>query len=103
MDQVLIPSPYWVSYPEMTIMAGAIPKIISCPFENDFLLEPEQLENEITDNSRILILCSPSNPTGAIYSRQGLISILNLNIFKRTIRSNCKSGQKIPKAHGTIR
>lgn len=66
-DEVIIPAPYWVSYPEMARLAGATPVVLSCPAKDGFLLTPEQLEKSLTPKSRLLILCSPSNPTGAVY------------------------------------
>lgn len=71
-DEVLIPAPYWVSYPEMVKMAGGTPVAIKTHFNNNFKLTPEQLEEAITENTKAIILCSPSNPTGACYSRKEL-------------------------------
>ena len=71
-DEVIIPSPYWVSYPEMVKLAGGKPKIVRTSFEANYKMRPEQLEEAITDKTKALILCSPSNPTGACYSRQEL-------------------------------
>lgn len=67
-DEVLIPSPYWVSYPVMAELAGAHPKIIDCGEVEGFKLTPEKLRASITPKSKVLILCSPSNPTGIAYS-----------------------------------
>jgi aspartate/methionine/tyrosine aminotransferase len=67
-DEVLIPAPYWVSYPEMVRMAGGIPHAITTTHETGYLLSPEQLEASITEKTRMLILCSPSNPTGGVYT-----------------------------------
>jgi len=67
-DEVLIPAPYWVSYPEMARFAGAEPAIVSTSVEEEYKLSPEKLEEAITDSTRLLILCSPSNPTGAVYT-----------------------------------
>ncbi|MCC5912976.1 MAG: pyridoxal phosphate-dependent aminotransferase [Balneolaceae bacterium] len=71
-DEVLIPSPYWVSYPEMVKMALGIPKVIKTTFGNNYKLTATQLEEAITKKTRAIILCSPSNPTGACYTRQEL-------------------------------
>ena len=68
-SQVLIPAPFWVSYPEMAKLAGAKPVIIDCPAEDNFLLSPAALKASLSPASRLLILCSPSNPTGSVYSR----------------------------------
>jgi aspartate aminotransferase len=67
-DEVIIPAPYWVSYPEMTKLAGGVPVIVRTSFENDYKLTPEQLEQHITKKTKVLIICSPSNPTGSCYT-----------------------------------
>lgn len=77
--QVLIPAPYWVSYPEMAKLAGAKPVILDCPAEHNFLLTAEQLKASLTPKSRLLILVSPSNPTGSVYSRSDSCSLLPAN------------------------
>ena len=71
-DEVLIPAPYWVSYPDMALLAGGEPVIIPTTMEDKFLLKPEALEAAITPRSKWLILNSPSNPTGAVYSAEHL-------------------------------
>ena len=71
-DEVVIPAPYWVSYPAMTQLAQGIPVPVRTSFEYNYRLTPEQLEEAITDKTRVLILCSPSNPTGSCYSKQDL-------------------------------
>lgn len=71
-DEVIIPAPYWVSYPEMVKLAGGTPVIVEAGIEQDFKITPEQLEAAITPATRALILCSPSNPTGSVYSREEL-------------------------------
>lgn len=71
-DEVIIPAPYWVSYPEMVKLAGGTPIIVEAGIEQDFKITPEQLEAAITPATRALILCSPSNPTGSVYSREEL-------------------------------
>lgn len=68
-DEVLIPSPYWLSYPEMVKLAGGIPKFISAPHSQGFKITPEQLRAAIGPKVKILVLNSPSNPTGGMYSR----------------------------------
>ena len=75
-NEVLIPAPYWVSYPEMTRFAGATPVIIPTDAEANYRLTPEALANAITDQTRILILCSPSNPTGSVYTRKELYNLV---------------------------
>lgn len=71
-DEVIIPAPYWVSYPQMVLMANAKPVFIEAPIEQDFKISPSQLEAAITPRTKALILCSPSNPTGSVYSAQEL-------------------------------
>jgi len=77
-DEVIIPSPYWVSYPDMVLLAGGIPVFIECGVKDNFKLTIEKLEQAITDNSKWLILNSPSNPTGATYSFEELKGIVNI-------------------------
>tara|TARA_B100001105_G_scaffold241645_1_gene221204 strand:+ start:414 stop:1613 length:1200 start_codon:yes stop_codon:yes gene_type:complete len=67
-DEVIIPAPYWVSYPDVVLLAGAKPVIIECSEDQGFKLNPKNLENSITNKTKWLILNSPSNPTGASYS-----------------------------------
>lgn len=71
-EEVIIPAPYWVSYPQMVKLAGGTPVIINAGFEQNFKITPEQLEAAITPKTRMLILCSPSNPTGSVYSKEEL-------------------------------
>ena len=71
-EEVIIPAPYWVSYPQMVKLAGGRPVIIEAGFEQNFKITPEQLEAAITPATRMLILCSPSNPTGSVYSKEEL-------------------------------
>lgn len=71
-DEVILPAPYWVSYIEQIKLAGGIPKIIYAQEANGFKLTPEELDSAITPRTRVLILNSPSNPTGTVYSRAEL-------------------------------
>lgn len=71
-EEVIIPAPYWVSYPQMVKLAGATPVIVNAGFEQNFKMTPEQLEAAITPKTRMLILCSPSNPTGSVYTKDEL-------------------------------
>ncbi len=71
-DEVLIPAPFWVSYPEMVRLAGAEPVILPTSVETGYRLTPEALEAAITERTRLLILCSPSNPTGTVYTPEEL-------------------------------
>ena len=74
-DEVIIAAPYWVSYPDMVIIAEGVPVIVKCPAEQDFKITPEQLEEAITDKTKLLVLNSPSNPTGMIYTLDELKAI----------------------------
>jgi aspartate aminotransferase len=71
-DEAIIPAPYWVSYPDMVRLAGAEPVIVTAGIEANFKMDPDQLRAAITDRTRLLILNSPSNPTGASYSKSEL-------------------------------
>ena len=71
-DEVIIPAPYWVSYPQMVKLAGGTPIYVNAGFEQNFKMTPEQLEAAITPKTKLLILCSPSNPTGSVYSKAEL-------------------------------
>ena len=74
-DEVIIPAPYWVSYPQMVKLAGGNPVFVSAGFEQDFKMTPAQLEAAITPKTKMLILCSPSNPTGSVYSHEELAGL----------------------------
>ena len=71
-EEVIIPAPYWVSYPQMVKLAGGEPVIVEATFEQNFKMTAQQLEAAITPKTRMLILCSPSNPTGSVYSKAEL-------------------------------
>jgi aspartate aminotransferase len=71
-DEVIIPTPYWVTYPETVKVADGVPVFLETTSENDFKVTPEQLEKAITDKTKLLILCSPSNPTGSVYTKEEL-------------------------------
>jgi len=71
-DEVIIPAPFWVSYPEMVKLAEGTPIVVRTLFENDYKITPEQLEQHLTDKTKVLILCSPSNPTGSCYTAEEL-------------------------------
>ncbi|MCR5242093.1 MAG: pyridoxal phosphate-dependent aminotransferase [Prevotella sp.] len=78
-DEVIIPAPYWVSYPQMVLLAGGTPVFIEARFDQNFKITPAQLEAAITPKTRMLILCSPSNPTGSVYSKtelEGLAEVI---------------------------
>lgn len=71
-DEVIIPAPYWVSYPQMVKLAGGNPTIVKTGFAQEFKISPTQLEAAITPKTKVIILCSPSNPTGSVYSQSEL-------------------------------
>lgn len=77
-DEVIIPAPYWVSYPEMVKLADGTPVFVESTIEQDFKITPEQLEAAITPKTRAIILCSPSNPTGSVYSKVELEALKNV-------------------------
>ena len=77
-DEVIIPAPYWVSYPQMVKLADGEPVYIEATIEQDFKITPEQLEAAITPRTRAIILCSPSNPTGSVYTREELEALKNV-------------------------
>ena len=77
-DEVIIPAPYWVSYPQMVLLSEGTPVFVEAKIEQDFKITPEQLEAAITPKTRALILCSPSNPTGSVYSKEELEGLKNV-------------------------
>jgi len=77
-DEVIIPAPYWVSYPQMVKLAGGEPVIVEATFEQNFKMTAEQLEAAITPRTRMIILCSPSNPTGSVYSKDELRALADV-------------------------
>ena len=88
-DEVLIPAPYWVSYPDIVLLAGATPVAVECSEEQDFKITAKDLESKITNNTKWLIINSPSNPTGSTYSEQ---EIKNLSqVLKRNPHVNILS------------
>ena len=74
-EEVIIPAPYWVSYPQMVKLAGGVPVIVEAGFEQNFKMTPQQLEAAITPKTRMIILCSPSNPTGSVYSQKEMAAL----------------------------
>ncbi len=79
-DEVIIPAPYWVSYPEMVKMAGGVPVYLNTIEENDFKFSPQELEDCITDKTRALVLNTPSNPTGMVYTEEALKAIADIAV-----------------------
>ena len=74
-DEVIIPTPSWVSYPEQARITGARPVMVPCPERDDFLLTPETLRCAVNERTRALVLCSPNNPTGSAYTEQQLAAL----------------------------
>ncbi len=74
-DEVIIPSPFWVSYPDMVLLADGVPVIVETGIEENFKISPEQLENAISDMTKLFVINSPSNPTGAVYSKDELVAL----------------------------
>lgn len=100
-DEVIIPAPYWVSYAELVKLTGAAPVIVETPQENNFKLTPETLLKAVTKKTKVLLLCSPSNPTGSMYSPEELgeladvavennLLIISDEIYERLIYGNNK-------------
>lgn len=77
-SQVIIPAPFWVSYPEMARLADAVPVILPTKISENFLLDPKLLASKLSEKSRLLILCSPSNPTGSVYPKKLLEEIADI-------------------------
>src|SRR5207344_3199651 len=77
-DEVIVPAPYWVSYPEMVALAGGVPVAVVCTAAQGFKLQPDALEKAITPKTKWIILCSPSNPTGAAYTKSELKAITDV-------------------------
>ena len=84
-DEVIIPAPYWVSYPDMVLLAGGNPKIVKCNENDGFKLTPKNLKKAITKKTKWLILNSPSNPTGASYSREEIEALSEVLIKNKNV------------------
>ena len=85
-DEVIIPAPYWVSYPDIVLLAGGTPKIVKCSEKNNFKITPDELEKNITNKTKCIIINSPSNPTGSGYTQKELEALgevlkKNKNVF----------------------
>ena len=74
-EEVIIPAPYWVRYPQMVKLAGGVPVIVEAGFEQNFKMPPQQLAAAITPKTRMIILCSPSNPTGSVYAQEEMAAL----------------------------
>ena len=107
-DEVIIPAPYWVSYPEMVKLAGAVPKAVLATDKTGFKLLPAQVEAAVTPRTRLLILNSPSNPTGVVYSRAELAALMevasrhNLYVLSDEIYENLIYGGLTPTCLATL-
>ncbi len=77
-DEVIIPAPYWVSYPDMVLIADATPVCIECPQSQNYKITAAQLEAAITPNTKLLVLNSPSNPTGMVYTKEELLALADV-------------------------
>ena len=84
-DEVIIPAPYWVSYPDIVLLAGGNPIIIKCSENENFKITPEKLKNSITNKTKWLILNSPSNPTGSCYSENEIKSLAKVLIENKQV------------------
>jgi len=84
-DEVVIPAPYWVSYPDIALMAGGKPVFVNCPQNNAFKILPEELDKAITPKTKWLLLNSPSNPTGAAYSEKDLRAIADVLLKHKNV------------------
>lgn len=101
-DEVIIPVPYWVSYSDITLLAEGTPVFVNCDFKNDFKLTDNELENAITPKTKWLILNSPNNPSGSVYSHDELtkiaiilrkfpqINVISDDIYEHIVFNNCK-------------
>jgi len=107
-DEVIIPAPYWVSYPEMVKLAGAVPKAVLATDATGFKLRPDQIEAAVTSRTKLLIINSPSNPTGVVYSRQELEAVMavaakhNLYVLSDEIYENLIYGGVAPTCLATL-
>jgi len=107
-DEVIIPAPYWVSYPEMVKLAGAVPKAVLATDETGFKLRPEQIEAAVTSRTKLLIINSPSNPTGVVYTRAELEAVMavaakhNLYVLSDEIYENLIYGGVAPTCLATL-
>jgi len=84
-DEVIIPAPYWVSYPDIVLLAGGTPKIVKCSEKNNFKITPIELEKNITEKTKWIILNSPSNPTGAGYTKDEIENLSKILIKHKKV------------------
>lgn len=81
-DEVIIPAPYWLSYPEIVKLADGVPVIVSCPKEQNFKLKPEQLAAACNEKTKAVVLNTPNNPTGMIYTKEELVALAKVIVEK---------------------
>lgn len=84
-DEVIIPSPYWVSYPEMVRLAGGVPVLVETTAENNWKITPEQFEENMSGLTKMIIINSPGNPTGSVYSAEELLAIGEVALYEDII------------------
>jgi len=84
-DEVIIPAPYWVSYPDIVLLAGGKPKIVKCDEKNNFKLTPEKLKKAVTKKTKWIIINSPSNPTGSGYTKNEIIALSKILLKNKNI------------------
>jgi aspartate aminotransferase len=84
-DEVIIPAPYWVSYPDMVLLAGGKPKIVKCSEKNEFKITPAELKKAITKKTKWLIINSPSNPTGSCYTKEEIQELSKILIKNKKV------------------
>ena len=91
-DEVLIPAPFWPSYPEMVALTGAKPVIVPTTIEDGFLVDPVKLEGYINENTKLMIFCNPSNPTGAVHSGalQEEIALVMKKVILILVANSCR-------------
>ncbi|HQI20755.1 MAG TPA: pyridoxal phosphate-dependent aminotransferase [Leptospiraceae bacterium] len=77
-EEVIVPAPYWVSYADIVRIVGGVPVIVQCPASQNYLIQPSQIEEAVTPRTRAILLCSPSNPTGSVYSEAELRAIASV-------------------------
>src|SRR6202012_2427591 len=85
-DEVIIPAPYWVSYPDMVLLAGGTPVEVVTTMESGFKMKPEQLEAAITPKTKWIIFNSPSNPTGAAYTGEGVKAVPDVRVLHPQVK-----------------
>ena len=90
-DEVIIPAPYWVSYPDIVLLAGGKPKIVKCDEKNNFKLTPEKLTKAISKKTKWIIINSPSNPTGSGYTKDEIVALSKILIKHKKLLQDSNS------------